>query len=488
MVVNRTSPRVAVAVGAHPAGTRAILLGVFSALTLCGLIPLAIVGFTPSPVYDAWPGGVVIIIVAGLRFSWVVASGERHLFEMTTWLFVYVFLGISLTVQLRRGVDPNTTPNIYHQYDWQGIAIILIGCAALLLGSSIAGRARQLEARFDTVHSISPARASALGYFGLLLGALYISQIGLPTLFGSRDGLTMMRAMRFPDSTTNAVVTGVVTMTLLVSAVAQVLLWRSRASTGTPRPKFLLGSTLLVLFTCVNFSSSPRYVFGSVALGVLAAVGIYRTRRAFRAVALGAIVGLLFVFPLLDIFRKSTSTSFTFENPLDSLLSGDFDSAAQINNTAVYVDRFGIVWGDQLLGVLFFWVPRSIWPNKAVDTGVLVANSRDYGFTNISAPLWSEFYINGGWVGLTVGMFLLGFAVRRWDRRTEVSLAGNQTLSILSCIAPFYMLIILRGSLLQSVASISVVLLAARFVSPPPRVGSRKPDVVTSSSRTPLIH
>jgi hypothetical protein len=193
---------------------------------------------------------------------------------------------------------------------------------------------------------------------------------------------------------------------------------------------------------------------------------------------IGTFFGFTLVFPLLDIFRRSLDGSLRVVSPLNSLLSGDYDAFFEINNAVNYVDHLGITWGNQALGVLLFWVPRSIWPTKPVDTGVLLATFRGYGFTNISAPLPAEMFINGGWPVLVVGMIAFGFALGRWDVAIERRLTSAGILPILGCVIPFYLLIVLRGSLLQSMAFLSVVLVATLFVSQRPHerhVGASQP-------------
>lgn len=220
-----------------------------------------------------------------------------------------------------------------------------------------------------------------------------------------------------------------------------------------------------MMFLIVNPISSPRYIFGTVALGYLAALGAYSSLRRYRVIALSSVLGLLFLFPLLDTFRYDANATIQVVNPLESFLSGDYDSFAQINNAVSYVADVGATSGRQALGVLLFWVPRAVWPAKPVDTGILLAEYRGYGFTNLSAPLPAEFYINGGWAFLVIGMIAFGYAIKGWDRRSEDNLARLGVPTLVGCILPFYLLIVLRGSLLQAMAYLSVVLLCSWFIT-----------------------
>ncbi len=87
-----------------------------------------------------------------------------------------------------------------------------------------------------------------------------------------------------------------------------------------------------------------------------------------------------------------------------------------------------------MLGTLLFWMPRSVWPDKPLDTGVMLAEYKEYGFTNLSSPLWGEFFIDFGWVGLVAGMLLVGYWARRLDIEAEAQLRLRPSPALLLCI------------------------------------------------------
>jgi len=134
----------------------------------------------------------------------------------------------------------------------------------------------------------------------------------------------------------------------------------------------------------------------------------------------------------------------------------------------------------QFAGVLLFWVPRTLWTTKPVDTGGYIAAGRGYSFTNLSAPLWIEFYLNGSWLLLAVGMFALGFALHRWDTRLNAELTFHRMPGLIGCILPFYLMILLRGSLLQAAVFLACVVAFSAFVSQRKKRNSRPraPDVL----------
>ena len=82
-------------------------------------------------------------------------------------------------------------------------------------------------------------------------------------------------------------------------------------------------------------------------------------------------------------------------------------------------------------------------------------------------------YINGGWPVLVIGMLGLGVVVRSQDNRIEEGIRRARAPSIFALILPFYLTILLRGSLLQAMSHLLVIVGGAIFVSRWERVSSR---------------
>ncbi|WP_138443891.1 oligosaccharide repeat unit polymerase [Sinomonas susongensis] len=393
---------------------------------------------------------------------------------MTFWLFAYAFLGIAPFVQLRFGQDTDTTASVNHDLDWEASGAILIGCVVMLLGVALGQIQRKSHRSMQSATPEARPRASipnhravtlltviTLGIFGY-----YASRVGFMQLFSSRMTLDSIRSRIWPDSTTAAIFTALTQMGLLVCVVAQIFL--RRIDTGYSRrvvPSLLFIVSLISLVISTNPISSARYIFGTAALALVTSYGAVSSVRRFRIFSITSLVGMIYVFPIADMFRWSLSPTVKSQSPLTSMLSGDFDSYSQIVNTLEYVHVRGEVGGSQLAGVLLFWVPRSIWPGKPIDTGVLVAQFKGYGFTNLSEPIWGELLINGGIVLLIVGMFVLGLVISKLDRRLDETISHTGLPGVLGCILPFYLILVLRGSLLQSMAYLAVLLVGYRVIS-----------------------
>ncbi|GAA4059385.1 hypothetical protein GCM10023065_06360 [Microbacterium laevaniformans] len=425
---------------------------------------MLIIAATGSSASDsAWVGALIAVIIAGMRFSWLMTVPDRRLFEMVTWLFVYVFLGIAPLVQLRGYGAPSTTPNVDFSNAWTAIAAVIVFEVLLILGAVLAPSRIELPAARP--RTIDPVRVYLWTALLLSMGAAYIALIGLGAIWGPRVWRGAVVWRTFGDPLVAQIVEALVSVGLLTVIVAQVLVMRDGSAAWRSTRRVVVFFSALMLLTIVNPVGSPRYVFGVIVLGLLAVMGAYSSLLKYRATSILALLSLAFLFPVLDSFRYSTASAIEFSDPLPQFASPDFDAFAQLINVVEYVNDVGPTLGWQMVGVLLFWVPRAFWPSKPVDTGVLIANYKGYAFSNLSAPLPAELLINGAFLAVIVGAVALGVFLRRWDTSNELQLKKTGVPTLLGCVLPFYLLLVLRGSLLQAMASLSVILAVSALVT-----------------------
>lgn len=436
---------------------------IITALGLCAAAPLIVISMTPTNTDNAWWLGCVVLIVAGARFSWLMGSGQARLMEFSFWTFTYVFMGLAPLVQLRTEHYPGTTSGIDQDLNELTMLVILAGVLAAIAGLCIPW-VKQSESSHP--ERLNDNRIIVLATFALVINATYILLLGPSVFFESRAALTLARDALTTNPIVNSLISASATVPLLVSFLT--LLAARRRAAGGSRVKFTVLAVCTAnaaLFT-VNPIGSARYMFGTFVLAMLAGLGAYATPTRVRTVAFAFLLGLVGVFPIADAFRRTATATISAADidPLIALTTGDFDAFAQVNNTVLYVSEVGLTWGRQAVGVVLFWVPRDIWPTKPMDTGVLLAQFRGYQFDNLSAPLWAEFYINFGIAGVIIGMFALGVWMHRSDRRTVSLVESRQAPPIVALILPFYLIMLLRGSLLQAMAFLTVMVASALLV------------------------
>ena len=230
---------------------------------------------------------------------------------------------------------------------------------------------------------------------------------------------------------------------------------------GRVATKYLL---FLIMVLSVFPTGVARYMVAFVYIPlVLIYIPIIRNSAVFAATL---IFSILFIFPFLDQFRYFSG----FDN-LNILPSVEFFYAAHFDayeNFASAVEGGFVTYGYQLLGSLFFFVPRVFWPSKPVGSGYEMAERNGYLFNNISMPFLGEGYVNFGVAGVLIFSFLIGYFMAKTDSRFTAKNDATTKLNYFSAI--YYFLIgalffLLRGDLLSSFAYISAGLIVALFIA-----------------------
>lgn len=196
------------------------------------------------------------------------------------------------------------------------------------------------------------------------------------------------------------------------------------------------------------------------------------------------IASMVVVFPAITVLTHNriqiqSGEQVRFSSVVDTLkehyFSTNYDAWANIYTTVEMVGRQGIHWGQQLLGGILFFVPSTLWHAKPLATGIaigkfLIAN---YGmwFTNLSAPVIAEGYIDFGGVGVALYAIGVAWLVTRMDRSAA---AGRRWSSFpMAVFGAFFLMFALRGSLMIAIAYGTAVFLAFLAASTLLSTGSR---------------
>lgn len=447
-----------------------------AAILLAAVLPtLVILNVPDNGRSSAWMLTIAIMAWSGLKLSLIIASGKPRVFEFMFFLFVYIFMGLAPTVQIRSASIASTTKDMPANIDWPTALIV-----ALALGVYELGRlapARRIDAPTARSQRAINSRALwVLFFIGLAAMLYYVQSVGLDVLLQDRHSRQAARDSSFDDGSLAAIVAAMAWIPLMASSGGFMLVRRRLRQQGEPTGPYgyvaLLAAVGVLLV--VNPISGARYTSGTVLFALLCSTGILTSRwlRPFLALILAA---FLFLFPIADAFRRASVDASRSGFFAEYAGNGDYDAFWQISNSLLFIEQQGITWGNQALGVLLFWIPRNIWPQKPTGTGVLLAQYRGYAFENLSAPLWAEALVNGGVVLMILTFVGLGVLLVRLDGRLPRSLASNSVLALAGMILPAYMIILLRGSLLQATGSLVVMLASlvattiggARDSSPP---------------------
>lgn len=423
---------------------------------------------------DGWPLTLALVVWAGVRLTAVIAAGQPTLFNFFFWLFVYIFMGIAPTVQMRSGLLSPTTAGVDQGFDVPTALLVWLGVLGYEAGRYVAwlkARSTRTGASAvaipgpESVRGVNSAATFLLVGAGALASAWFIYKVGIGSLFGSRDQGFAARNAAWPDPAIRSIMYALAIYPLLVGIGALAQLRRRSGRTAARRYTALIIAAAAVLLVVVNPVSSARYSLGTVLFALAAFAGALATPRRLRTSLLGALFGLMFLFPIADAFRRPDPNFVRNGFFGEYRGNSDYDAFWQIANAYSYVVDGLVEPGRQALGVVFSWVPRALWSDKPVDTGILLANYRGYTFDNLSSPLWAEFLVNGGIPALIGGFILFGYAVKRVDIKLAPAFAAGGAWAIVGSIFPVYMTILLRGSLLQAAGVVWVALLCLLVVT-----------------------
>lgn len=290
-----------------------------------------------------------------------------------------------------------------------------------------------------------------IGFIISLIGGVYIISItGIQNFFArSTNSLGL-------DSTQGLIVNnflkGFPTTTLLMNLVY----WKNNRRFHN----FFQVLTLSLFVVLLNFPTGiARFQVAVVYLALLIVVKQKFNNKYFFKYVL--FIGLFIIFPLINIFRRNTFADFatlnvTLPNPIDGFLTGNYDAYSMLARSIIYVNTNGTTLGSQFLGSLFFFIPRSMWPEKPMGSGIFIGEYFGWEFTNVSMPYIGEGYINFGLFGIVLFSVLLAFITSKLDYNYEEMVERSyKKVSLISIVHPMligYVFFIMRGDLLSSLS------------------------------------
>jgi len=232
-------------------------------------------------------------------------------------------------------------------------------------------------------------------------------------------------------------------------------------------PAWLLLALMLV---CVLLTQNPgtekRNALGPVYLSLLFLV--LRHRLSLRGVQSALLVAVLLVlFPFMSLFthvriERLVADDFGWHIYSEHFLSVHYDAWANVYAAVERVERRGLMGGEQLSGALLFFVPSTWWSDKPLASGIVIArylmDHYTMWFTNLSAPLPSEGYLDFGYPGVAAYALAMAALARALQRMATAG-RGATALAVAVYLS-FFSVFLLRGSLMVAVAYGSGALVA----------------------------
>ena len=384
----------------------------------------------------------------------IMISPKIRLLELTYHSFVYLFLVIAPIVQIASGRFPLGGGFLYTESEVVStILVIATGVVSYELG--IKKGAKKVVSEAGTV-KLNLMAINVIALFFMLLAA---------QKFGGIANLGVDRSAM--DSSVSLIMNSLLRAPIYIALVLNLIQYKNKKDKNervTGLNQVTLGILLILNFIASNPYYTSRYWFGAIFISSFL-VFLKWKKTTTSTIVLSAMFGFLVLFPYADVSRSDGEFLLSLEAVLNNLKVGDFDAFQQIMNTLNYVKVHGYSFGRQLLGAFLFFVPRSVWPNKPLGTGYNIGLDLNYINKNISAPLWSEFYINFSLIGLIIMFFIYGYITAVMQNEYMSTKGKTNFYQVFVPFYSFYQFFLLRGDLLSSFSNlIPVVVFTVLFL------------------------
>ncbi len=400
---------------------------------------------------------VVLSLAVLLQLCFGIRKDAAVPADIVVFIFSWLFLDLSPKVQLLS--SPRMLVNTSSVVA-SGVLITNLLCAVFIVAFiAVYALVHRPMAAEGAVDQPDPERQGAAKFtpFGICL------LLGICVVVVAILGRTPYQA----DATVLAPISPsgmVIKKFLLFMPSAALLIYLNGMIQGRQKWVFSSLCVLSVLILLVAFTENPltekRNALGPVYLGLVFVA--FRSRlqglngRLFLLVA-----SMVLVFPAMTVmthshhqFLHGVQLSAVVETLKDHYFSVNYDAWANTYTIVEMVGREGIGWGRQLLGDVLFFVPSSVWHTKPLATGIAVGNYliMHHGgwFTNLSAPLPAEGYIDFGNVGAALYGAVLAIFVE-WLNRLATDDSRAMAFP-LAAYASLYLMFALRGSLMVAFA------------------------------------
>lgn len=385
-----------------------LLLGLgLATLIVVTSAPLFIGSSREATLAMAW----LFLAASSLVHTSVILDTRRGGVSLLLVFFFTFFIAVPSLVQVDTGVYP-----FYASYDPKVILDTYATLSSALLFTLIGvrwGEQKRYHAR-----AVVPLSARSLTRFSLTLFflcsaiALYVG----PAQFLVTRADFSTRVSEGLDQQLSLVARSL----SLLSAICSLLV-ASRARGRDRGRSWSVAIACVGLFAFLNYPPAlPRFqLLGSILCIAAVFANFYRPILKILFSVVGLLF-LLFVFPAIKAIGegRGVQISTILNNDVTQYLQRvDFDAFKQVADTLIYLDGGTLRFGENLLGVFLFWVPRGVWPSKPLGSGEIVSSGLGYAYTNVSSPLPAEGLVSFGLVGVVIFMGVFGFVVGRAERR-----------------------------------------------------------------------
>ncbi len=383
------------------------------------------------------------------------AVQKPYSLELMHWIFCYFFFYFAATIQFRIYYFPwDLEPS--NDEILQANRYLLTWGISFWLGTSFAKYVKGFQGR-----TAVGFKGEALKDFAIIaaIATVYMMVIGGTALLNR--GKTHLAFAENMDQTSWLVILNGIRAFITFNVIFNLIYYRKEKKGQL----YLLFSILCLLICCFP-TGMARFQMATIYLGIM--IFYFPQLRRGTKFTYFFIFALIILFPFLDnfryqdFFRVNIIQAFktVFQDMAYSYTEGHYDAFSMMIYTMKLVGEKGIYWGKQLLGGLFFFVPRSIWKGKPYSTGHMIMTKLGASFTNVSEPLTAEMYTDFGLVGMAILAIFIGWIVKKidmayWQKEETEDIHGleNREWSYLSILYPVLLSLfffVLRGAFMST--------------------------------------
>lgn len=186
---------------------------------------------------------------------------------------------------------------------------------------------------------------------------------------------------------------------------------------------------LVLLLVCQNPYNTARFYFMIAWLPII--LVFISGKLGIKTFYLSVVLGLVVVMPMLNLttrFGASLAEAAESVDISSVLTIPGLDTFDMLVYEVRYLELSDFFWGGKTLGLVLFFVPRSIWAGKetvlASDMGVVLADLGTAGTANLSGFVAGDFYADLGMVGVAIGAVMVSFVLTFFGRKRPVLVHG----------------------------------------------------------------
>lgn len=364
-------------------------------------IALIITGFlgTENLVYDI----LLLVNSSLLIYLMLDKPKESYSLQKITNIFLLVFFVVALGIQYKNGKTVSSINEVFTTDDYIFFQILLFFIIVFYNGLVFIFRKQH-----SNIHNgITAKYASKEGLMIVISIVAFIITFASYNYDIRRLFFRGLADDRFENSLNVSALNLIIDRFIRpIPAICFMIAYITKAKKRCIWTTFLI--TVISLFPTSLARNSVAMIWLPIVLLVFN--NFFRKKNSFVIIML---LAYFFVLPFLDNFRYYNGfVSFNFS--FDYFNTMNFDAG---QNFMCVIKENVITWGRQLLGVLLFFIPRSLWPSKPIGSGAYLASLHPGSFSNIAMPYFAEGYMNFGFFGVFIFTIFLAFFSARVDKK-----------------------------------------------------------------------